>query len=76
MILKCKNCKHEWDYNGKSLYYATCPACHYKVRVERLPRKTKNGILLDCKCKYAWVYKGKLDIARCPNCNARVKVNR
>ena len=35
----CHNCKHEWKYKGNSVYYATCPKCHYKVRVYTLESK-------------------------------------
>jgi len=33
--LKCKNkkCNYEWDYNGKSKFYATCPRCMYRVKI-------------------------------------------
>ncbi|MHC1635882.1 MAG: hypothetical protein ACXQTS_04575 [Candidatus Methanospirareceae archaeon] len=31
--LRCQHCGHEWEYRGKAKYYATCPVCHYKVRV-------------------------------------------
>lgn len=31
MLLKCENCKYEWEYRGKSGYYATCPRCLRKV---------------------------------------------
>ncbi|MFO7991050.1 MAG: DUF1660 family phage protein [Thermoplasmata archaeon] len=33
MDLKCKNCGHGWDYKGESKFYATCPNCHYKVKI-------------------------------------------
>jgi len=33
MKLKCKKCKHDWNYKGKSKYYATCPQCYNKVKV-------------------------------------------
>lgn len=36
---KCKNCGYEWEYKGNSEYYATCPRCLYKVRLEM----NKNG---------------------------------
>ena len=29
---KCKNCKHKWDYKGKSKFYVTCPKCYYKCQ--------------------------------------------
>lgn len=38
-------------------------------------RKPK-GILIRCdKCGYEWYFTGLKKIARCPECNARVKVN-
>ena len=33
MELECKSCGYEWDYKGQSDYYATCPNCHYKVKI-------------------------------------------
>lgn len=33
MLLKCKKCKHEWNYKGDSRYYVTCPYCYNKVRI-------------------------------------------
>jgi hypothetical protein len=33
MKLKCKKCKYEWNYTGKNPYYATCPYCLAKVKV-------------------------------------------
>ena len=29
--MKCKYCKHQWDYKGKSKYYVTCPRCYNKI---------------------------------------------
>ena len=39
MKIKCKRCKHEWEYTGKSEYYATCPFCYTKVRIEVVEEK-------------------------------------
>ena len=33
MIVKCKKCGHEWNYNGKSKYYATCSMCMLKTKI-------------------------------------------
>lgn len=33
MELECNKCGYEWDYQGQSDYYATCPNCHYKVKI-------------------------------------------
>jgi len=35
MKLKCKNCGYEWEYKGKSGYYATCPRCLRKVSLKK-----------------------------------------
>jgi len=32
--LSCHHCGHSWDYQGKTKYYATCPNCRYKVRIQ------------------------------------------
>lgn len=36
MKLKCGNqkCKYEWEYNGKSKFFASCPRCKGSVRVK------------------------------------------
>jgi Zn finger protein HypA/HybF involved in hydrogenase expression len=34
MKLKCKHCSYNWDYKGKSKFYATCPRCHYLIKVK------------------------------------------
>lgn len=39
MKLKCKHCGYEWEYTGKSKYYATCPKCLYKVKLKMEDKK-------------------------------------
>lgn len=34
MELECNSCGYEWNYQGESDYYATCPNCQYKVKIE------------------------------------------
>jgi len=41
MKLNCKRCGYGWDYRGKSKFYATCPRCLRKVKIEELPKKVK-----------------------------------
>jgi DNA-directed RNA polymerase subunit RPC12/RpoP len=33
--LRCPHCGYEWDYKGKSMFYATCPRCMYKVNIKK-----------------------------------------
>jgi len=37
MELKCNNkkCKYIWEYSGKNRFWATCPKCLRKVKVEQ-----------------------------------------
>ncbi len=44
MKLKCHNkkCNYEWDYKGKHKFYATCPRCLSKVKVEDKKEVNKN----------------------------------
>jgi hypothetical protein len=35
MKLKCQHCFHEWEYKGVGAFYASCPRCHYKVKVPK-----------------------------------------
>lgn len=42
-----------------------------------MPEDREEGRLIRCgKCGYEWYYKGFKEIARCNNCNARIKVNK
>jgi len=34
MRIKCPKCKYEWEYNGESNYYITCPRCLRKINIE------------------------------------------
>ncbi len=34
MELECNSCGYEWDYQGDSDFYATCPNCQYKVKIQ------------------------------------------
>lgn len=44
MKLKCNNkqCEYEWDYQGKAKFYATCPRCLYKVKINKKKEEDKN----------------------------------
>ena len=33
--LKCKRCDYEWEYNGDSEWYASCPKCRTTVNVRK-----------------------------------------
>jgi len=37
MKLKCnkEDCKKEWEYKGKSKFYATCPDCHKNIKINK-----------------------------------------
>lgn len=41
MKIKCqkKECGYEWDYKGKSKFYATCPRCLSKVSLAKYIKK-------------------------------------
>lgn len=30
-----KKCNYSWNYDGIALFYATCPICLWKVRINR-----------------------------------------
>lgn len=32
--LTCQRCEHEWDYQGESDYYGTCPNCKTTVPID------------------------------------------
>ena len=44
MKLKCTNkkCGKEWDYKGKADFYATCPNCLRKVKIQQSKQEEKN----------------------------------
>ena len=31
--LRCSHCGYEWGYGGSAPFYASCPRCHYNVRI-------------------------------------------
>jgi predicted nucleic acid-binding Zn-ribbon protein len=39
MEVRCTRCGHRWNYRGASRYYATCPRCLRKVKLEDPPPK-------------------------------------
>jgi len=39
MKLTCNHCDYTWDYGGSQKYYATCPQCRYKVKIDKIIRK-------------------------------------
>jgi|TARA_R100000750_G_scaffold5683_1_gene4319 hypothetical protein len=40
MKLKCKNkkCGNEWNYKGKSKFYASCSKCKGSVRIKKVEK--------------------------------------
>ncbi len=44
MKLRCAHCGHQWDYRGKSKYYASCPRCLWKVPTHGKARRQKARI--------------------------------
>lgn len=32
----CYRCGYSWSYNGKSLFYITCPKCMNKLSLKRI----------------------------------------
>lgn len=41
MKVQCDKCGYEWDYKGLSTYYATCPMCIRKVKLNNEEDKKK-----------------------------------
>ena len=41
MKIKCKNCDYEWNYKGNSKYYASCPNCLNKVKINKDNQEAK-----------------------------------
>lgn len=37
VLVKCNRCLNEWDYKGKSPYYACCPKCLRKIKINEVP---------------------------------------
>lgn len=33
MILNCTRCKNQWDYKGKSQWYASCSMCKTNIKI-------------------------------------------
>lgn len=43
MKLKClnKECEYVWEYKGSSKFYATCPRCYNKVKLDKSLEKAE-----------------------------------
>lgn len=41
MKIKCQRCKYEWEYKGKSEWYASCPKCRTAINVRKLKAEGK-----------------------------------
>ena len=35
MKIKCNHCEYEWEYKGVSKFYASCPKCLMKVKIDK-----------------------------------------
>jgi DNA-directed RNA polymerase subunit RPC12/RpoP len=44
--LACQHCGYKWRYKGSNPHMATCPHCHYGVRVKK--NIIKNGEMKEC----------------------------
>lgn len=44
--LFCRHCEHKWKYRGNSKFYATCPKCHYLVRIAGVKKKANTVLVL------------------------------
>lgn len=51
MLIKCNNCKKEWEYNGNNKYYATCPDCKTSVKLKGVRPGNTPGQLRSKKTK-------------------------
>jgi len=36
MIVKCENCRHSWNYHGKSKWYLSCTKCKNMININEL----------------------------------------
>ena len=44
VIIKCQRCGYEWDYKGKSEWYAPCSRCKTSVNIKKQMIKNKTKI--------------------------------
>ena len=42
MKIKCENCGHGWDYQGKTQWYLACPKCKKTINISELTEKERN----------------------------------
>ena len=42
MKIKCDNCGHGWDYQGKTQWYLACPKCKSTTNISELTEKDRN----------------------------------
>jgi len=43
MKVICKECKYEWNYTGKSKFYAGCPMCRTANKLESVENGNKTN---------------------------------
>ena len=50
VIIKCQRCGYEWDYKGKSEWYAPCSRCKTSVNIKKQINKKKIKIEICSIC--------------------------
>ena len=53
VLLICQHCDYRWDYQGESEYYATCPRCHYKIKIpeDKAQMLRRKGLNMELKSR-------------------------
>lgn len=75
VIIKCKRCGYEWDYRGKSEWYATCSRCKTSINIKKqLVLKNKSSIK-EIICSICGKKKTKFEMANediCLGCSNNI----
>ena len=75
VILKCKRCGYEWDYKGKSEWYASCSRCKTSINIKKQLKSKNNKKNKDIICSICGNKKSKYQMANediCLECSNNI----
>jgi hypothetical protein len=75
VIIKCKRCGYEWDYKGKSEWYAPCSRCKTSVNIKKQKTKINNNEIKKIICSICGNIKTKFEMANediCLDCSNNI----
>jgi hypothetical protein len=75
VVIKCKRCGYEWDYKGKSEWYAPCSRCKTSVNIKKQKIKDNHIEKKKIICTICGKNKTKFEMANediCLDCSNNI----